>query len=162
MQGSWNPASKVERKDSYYLHWPEDLENFITTALNSFHKLQIDYGGIVPISDLGIEYPKIYKVTKFACKALKGRGVKSGIRLTYAYFEDNDIIEFIEIYFKADKENEDRERITPHISWLVSDESRSAGYPDSKIKSLRFNLSTLRVDILPSWWNIQVKRYYKK
>ncbi|MBI4846628.1 MAG: hypothetical protein HY810_09220 [Candidatus Omnitrophica bacterium] len=90
---------------------PEDLENFITTALNSFHKLQIDYGGIVPISDLGIEYPQIYKVTKFACKALKGKGVKSGIRLTYAYFNDKNIIEFIEIYFKGDKENEDRERI---------------------------------------------------
>ena len=35
----------------------------------------------------------------------------SGIRLIYAYFEDKDVIEFIEIYFKADKEKEDRNRV---------------------------------------------------
>jgi len=34
--------------------------------------------------------------------------------LTYAYYKDKDIIEFIEIYFKGDKENEDRARIREH------------------------------------------------
>jgi hypothetical protein len=29
----------------------------------------------------------------------------------YAYFEEQDRIELIEIYFKGDKESEDRERI---------------------------------------------------
>jgi len=29
----------------------------------------------------------------------------------YAYFEEADRIELIEIYYKGDKENEDRERI---------------------------------------------------
>ena len=69
---------------------------------------------IFSISDLGIEYPKIYKARKFACKSLKGKGVMSGIRLIYAYFEDKDVIEFIEIYFKADKEKEDRNRVLKH------------------------------------------------
>lgn len=93
---------------------PEDLKVFIDTPLKLYHKLQTDYDGIVPISDLGIEYPEIYKVTKFACKSLKGKGVKSGIRITYAYYKDKDVIEFIEIYFKSDKENEDRQRIKEH------------------------------------------------
>lgn len=93
---------------------PEDLEVLMNTALEAYHKLNQDYGGIVQISDLGITYPEIYKVTKFACKSLKGRGAASGIRLTYAYFRDKDTIEFIEIYFKGDKENEDRERIKEH------------------------------------------------
>jgi len=35
----------------------------------------------------------------------------SGIRIIYAYFEKEDAIEFIEIYFKGDKENEDKKRI---------------------------------------------------
>ena len=40
-----------------------------------------------------------------------GKGAQTGIRVIYAYFEENDRIEFIEIYYKGDKENEDRERI---------------------------------------------------
>ena len=63
------------------------------------------------ISGLGITVPKIYKARKFACRSLKGRGVDSGIRVIYAYWEDKDRIEFVEIYFKGDKKNEDRDRI---------------------------------------------------
>ena len=89
----------------------EDLNAFITNQLKLTHKLKIDNKGVVRIADLGIEYPKIYKARKFPCKALKGKGAASGIRIIYAYYEDEDIIEFIEIYYKGEKENEDRERI---------------------------------------------------
>ena len=89
----------------------KDLEVFINAQLKLFHKLNIDNKGIVRISGLGIEYPKIYKVKKFACRSLKGTGSRSGIRIIYAYYSDMDKIEFIEIYYKGDKENEDRERI---------------------------------------------------
>jgi hypothetical protein len=74
---------------------PSDLDVFKDTQLKLFHKQNIDNGGIVRISDLGIEYPFVYKVTKFACKSLKGKGVHSGIRIIYAYFKNEDIIEFI-------------------------------------------------------------------
>ncbi len=90
---------------------PDDFEIFKDTQLKLFHKQKIDNDGIVRIADLGMESPFIYKVKKFACKSLKGKGVQSGIRLIYAYFAEEDIIEFIEIYHKSDKENEDRERI---------------------------------------------------
>lgn len=53
----------------------------------------------------------IIKVKKIACKALKGKGVNSGLRLVYAYFPDEKKITFIELYHKNDKELEDRERI---------------------------------------------------
>lgn len=53
----------------------------------------------------------IIKVKKIACKSLKGRGVNSGLRLVYAYFQEKQKIIFIEIYHKSEKENEDRERI---------------------------------------------------
>ncbi len=92
----------------------EDFEIFENTELNLYHKLRIDNKGIFLISDLGINAPKIYKAKKFACRSLKNRGVASGIRVIYAYLEDQDKIEFIEIYFKSDKENEDRERILRH------------------------------------------------
>lgn len=89
----------------------EDLKIFVEKQLKLYHKLHIDNKGVFPISDIDIEYPKIYKAKKFACKSLKGKGVESGIRIIYAYYEKEDIIEFIEIYYKGDKENEDRKRI---------------------------------------------------
>lgn len=89
----------------------EDLNNFIQTQLNLYHKQKIDNKGIFQISGLKIEYPQIFKAKKFACRSLKGKGVQSGIRLIYAYFNEEDRIELIEIYYKGDKENEGRERI---------------------------------------------------
>jgi mRNA-degrading endonuclease YafQ of YafQ-DinJ toxin-antitoxin module len=62
------------------------------------------------IDNLGLK-TCIIKVKKIACKALKGRGVNSGLRLIYAHFEKEQKITFIELYHKNDKENEDRERI---------------------------------------------------
>ena len=53
----------------------------------------------------------VIKVKKIACKALKGRGVNSGFRLVYAWFEEEKKIVFVELYFKGDKEGEDRDRI---------------------------------------------------
>jgi mRNA-degrading endonuclease RelE of RelBE toxin-antitoxin system len=89
----------------------DDLRIFIEKELKLFHKLKIDNKGIFHIPGLQIENPKIFKAKKFACRSLKGKGVHSGIRLIYAYFEEENIIELIEIYYKGDKENEDRQRI---------------------------------------------------
>ena len=89
----------------------EDLQILIDHGLVAFHKFNIDNGGIVEIEGLGISYTKIFKVRKFACRLLKGKGANSGLRLIYAYYADKDEIELIEIYFKGDKENEDRGRI---------------------------------------------------
>ena len=53
---------------------------------------------------------------RFFCKSLK----KKNLRVIYAYIENHRIIEmvdieFIEIYFKGDKSNEDRERIKEYL-----------------------------------------------
>ncbi len=67
--------------------------------------------GIVRISNLGIE-TEVYKVKHFSCRALKGRGSRSGIRIIYAYFHDGNEIEFVEIYFKERDDTDcDKERI---------------------------------------------------
>jgi len=62
------------------------------------------------IDNLGLK-TCIIKVRKMACKALKGRGINSGLRLLYAYFSESQKIIFIELYHKNDKENEDRARV---------------------------------------------------
>jgi hypothetical protein len=67
------------------------------------------------MDNLGLE-TCIIKVKKMACRALKGRGVNSGLRLVYAYFPNEQKITFIELYHKSDKENEDRNRITENFN----------------------------------------------
>ena len=89
----------------------DDSEIFIKNELKLFHKLKIDNKGVFQITGLQIQNPKIYKAKKFACRSLKGKGVHSGIRIIYAYYEEENRIELIEIYYKGDKENEDRQRI---------------------------------------------------
>jgi mRNA-degrading endonuclease RelE of RelBE toxin-antitoxin system len=89
----------------------EDLDSLVKAQLIAYHKFNIDNHGIFGIENLSIQDPKIFKVKKFACKSLKGKGVHSGIRVIYAYFSVEDRIQFIEIYYKGDQENEDKERI---------------------------------------------------
>ena len=62
------------------------------------------------IDGLGIN-TCIIKIRKIACKSLKGRGSESGLRLVYAHYPKEARIVFIELYFKGDKEKEDRVRI---------------------------------------------------
>ena len=59
---------------------------------------------------------EIIKIKKFACRALKNRGANSGIRVIYAFHKEEGKLVFIEIYFKGDKENEDRNRIGKYYS----------------------------------------------
>ncbi len=96
----------------------DDLKTFIEKELYLYHKLKIDNKGIFQITQLNIESPKIYKAKKFACRSLKGKGVQSGIRVIYVYFEEKDKIELIEIYYKGDKERENRERILEYYKTI--------------------------------------------
>ena len=88
----------------------EDLINLIKFSLKNFHFNGLDQG-IVEIDDLGLSPQKFFKVRKFACRSLKGKGFKSGLRLIYKFDSNTDVLDLIEIYIKSDKENENRERI---------------------------------------------------
>lgn len=90
----------------------DDLDSLVNAQLTAYHKFNVDNYGIFRVENVSIHNPKIFKVKKFACKSLKGKGVHSGIRVIYAYFTVEDRIEFIEIYYKGDQENEDKERIS--------------------------------------------------
>ena len=58
---------------------------------------------------------KIYKIKKIACKSLKGSGCNSGLRIIYAYFEKENIVEFLQFYYKNESVNEDRELIKEYL-----------------------------------------------
>lgn len=92
----------------------EDLSNLIDFQLKLYHLKGIDNKGIFEIPGLGLGSNNFYKVKKFACRSLKNKGARTGLRLIYTYIESENKVELIEIYFKQDKENEDRDRIMRH------------------------------------------------
>ncbi len=57
------------------------------------------------------EHLSIVKARLF-CRYLKG----SSLRVTYSYCEQEQRIEFIEIYYKGDKENEDSHRVKEYLT----------------------------------------------
>ena len=67
------------------------------------------------IDNLGIK-TCVIKMKKIACRSLKGRGINSGLRLIYAYFDTEQKIIFVELYHKNEKEKEDRKRILDNLS----------------------------------------------
>lgn len=93
----------------------EDIEIAKSFTIELFHLQKINKQAIFPIPNFCTEELKICKLKKFACKALKGRGVQSGIRIIYAYYVLTNKIDFIEIYFKGESDNEDKERIKNYL-----------------------------------------------
>jgi len=92
----------------------EDFKIVKRAAIELFHLHNLNNQSVFEIPYLNGKEP-IYKLKKFACKSLKGKGNKSGIRIIYAYNQKNNIIHFIEIYFKGNKENEDKARIRKYL-----------------------------------------------
>jgi len=98
---------KLKKK---YRTLEEDLSNLIKISISLFHLKGIPQG-IVDIPGLGLAPQKFFKVRKFASKSIKGKGANTGLRLIYKFDEETQTIDLIEIYYKGDKENEDRKRI---------------------------------------------------
>src|SRR3990167_6438292 len=94
----------------------DDIEVAKSFTIELFHLQKLNKQAIFPIPNFCSDELKICKIKKFACKALKGRGVKSGIRIIYAYFVLTNTVDFIEMYFKGESENEDKERIKEYLS----------------------------------------------
>lgn len=93
----------------------EDLEMVKQNAIELYHVKNIDNHSIFPIPNFCADEVVVFKIKKFACKSLKGRGVFSGIRVIYAYHVKEKTVEFLEIYFKGEKVNEDKERIKEYL-----------------------------------------------
>ncbi|MFA5729616.1 MAG: hypothetical protein WC938_00075 [Candidatus Paceibacterota bacterium] len=93
----------------------EDLEVVKSNTIELYHLKGIENQSIFPIPGFCNESLQICKIKKFACKALKGRGAMSGIRVIYAFHLSSHVVEFIEIYFKGEQVNENKERINDYL-----------------------------------------------
>lgn len=117
-----SPFGIVERRAEFgrdlkalekkYRSFDEDIESLIRSGLHPFHHLALDAGHIERMTGAQMsEDIVMFKVIRMACKALKGTGSRSGMRVIYGYEAARDRVVLVELYFKGDKENEDRERI---------------------------------------------------
>jgi len=107
---------KFERHDRFekqikklirkYRSLEEDLEIVKKYAIEAFHIENKDNEAVELVPKFDRKTVQIYKIRKFACKALKGKGVRSGIRVIYAFYPEKFEVEFLEIYFK-EKHNTD-------------------------------------------------------
>ncbi|MFH0854882.1 MAG: hypothetical protein ABIB72_02150 [Candidatus Falkowbacteria bacterium] len=89
----------------------DDLETAKKNAIELYHLRKINNLSCFPIPGFCYDEVQICKIKKFACRSLKGKGIQSGIRVIYAYFPKSNKVVFIEIYYKGNKNNEDKERI---------------------------------------------------
>mgnify|MGYP001566339662 CR=1 FL=1 len=106
----------LKRLQKKFSSLDEDIEIAKVFAIELFHLQKINKQAIFPIPNFCTEELKIYKLKKFACKSLKGRGARSGIRIIYAFCTQTATVEFIEIYFKSEKEMENKERIKQYLA----------------------------------------------
>ncbi|MCW5589927.1 MAG: hypothetical protein KIT27_09760 [Legionellales bacterium] len=93
----------------------DDIAVAKKNAIELLHIKKIDNNSIELIPGLNSEVIKIYKIRKFACKALKGRGSQSGIRIIYAYDSRRQVVSLLEIYHKSDQVSESKARITQFL-----------------------------------------------
>ncbi len=89
----------------------DDLKVLQINQIELLHLFEIDNGGTFELRGYGNPNYIIYKIKKIACKSLKGKGMKSGLRLIYAFNQNSFQISLLEIYNRGDKENEDYDRI---------------------------------------------------
>lgn len=93
----------------------DDLETAKRSTIELYHLRRLNNQSIFPMPGFCSENIQVCKIKKFACRALKGGGSKSGIRVIYAFHCENFKVDFIEMYFKGEKENEDRERVRGYL-----------------------------------------------
>jgi len=108
----------MKKLSKKYRTLEDDLMRFLKGQVYMHHINGQKVKGLYRIPGLKIKGNKIYKATRFSCQSLRGSGSYSGIRVIYAYIEkedDKDEVVLIEIYYKGDKKNEDRDRIEKYF-----------------------------------------------
>ncbi len=101
---------------------PDFLKDFkkLSKKFRSLENDLVEFKKVLNESPLGIgkHFNVIAKTrcthivkARFFCKNLK----KKDLRIIYSYFELEQRIEFVELYFKGNKENENRERIEEYL-----------------------------------------------
>lgn len=99
----------------------EDFSTMKRAAIELLHVNGIDNGACIEIEGF-CPHPRFsYKVVKFACKSLKHKGVRSGLRVIYVFDAETRTVYFVEIYYhEKDATDLNRERLADFLSRVSS------------------------------------------
>lgn len=90
----------------------EDFAVMKKAAIELLHVRKIDNGACIEIEGFSSNPRLSYKVVKFACKSLKNKGVRSGLRAIYVFDKTAGTVYFVEIYYHEKGETDlNRERL---------------------------------------------------
>jgi len=89
----------------------EDIRIFVQKPLTHFLRGEPVAGRYERVAGPGFDYPVVYVAKRLACRALRGRGSDSGLRLVFAWFPKEDRLELVEVYCQGDQNMEDKARI---------------------------------------------------
>ncbi len=103
-------AKEFKQLSKKYKSLPEDLEVF-KNILNA-----IPTGNSKHFNTITKHEVCVIVKARFFCRYLKG----SSLRIIYAFHFQTNEINFIEIYFKGNKINEDRDRIKTYLKNLTN------------------------------------------
>jgi mRNA-degrading endonuclease RelE of RelBE toxin-antitoxin system len=93
----------------------EDLEVLKKAVIQLYHIQKIDNNAVFAIPGFQSEICQSYKIKKFASKSLKGKGVKTGLRLIYIFKPNESKVILIEMYYKGQQTNEDKNRLKKYF-----------------------------------------------
>lgn len=102
-----------------------DFERFKKFSIEPHFEQNVETTSFVKIEGNCGEKYSSYKVRKFACRALMGKGSQSGIRIIFIWEPNSRKITFVEMYFKGDKALEDKERLKRVIKGIICNNSTS-------------------------------------
>lgn len=95
----------------------DDFSMMKRAAIELFHVHGVDNGACIEIEGF-CPHPRFsYKVVKFACKSLKNKGVRSGLRAIYVFDSETRTVHFVEIYYhEKDGTDLDRNRLKTFLA----------------------------------------------
>ncbi len=108
-------AQDLKKLSKKWRSLPDDLESVKRNVIELLHIHKINPSAIFELTGCDCKTAKAYIVKKFACKSLSGTGSRSGIRITYIYYFEFGKVLFTEMYYKGDKEIEDKNRVLKYL-----------------------------------------------
>lgn len=111
-------TKEFQRLAKKYRSLPKDLEEFKRVLVVQPLGTGKHFNVITKIEGVSVLKARLF------CRYLKG----SSLRIIYVYHPKQTAVEFLEIYFKGDKENEDRKRIEEYVKGLKVSSPVSLGW----------------------------------
>ena len=107
-----------------YSSLEDDIDVVKKAVIELKHIHNIENYGSFEIPGFCNENLKICKIKKFACKSMKGKGNRSGIRVIYAYHKKEERVDFIEIYYKKKSNTDmDHNRAKAYLKSFLNDQT---------------------------------------